>query len=68
MRRLRKGAAMKHDGREIKDGLRDLLALDEAPKKYLGARWIIREAITYINHLEGELRRQGFADYDTGEE
>lgn len=68
MRRLRKGAAMRHDGQDIKDGLRELLTLEGAPKGYLGARWIIGQAISYINHLEGELRRQGFADYDTGEE
>lgn len=58
---------MIHDGREIREGLKSLLALDHAPKEILGARWIIRETIDYIRHLEAELRRAGFAEYDKGD-
>lgn len=59
---------MRHDGAEIKAGLQEILEADLPVKQLLGARWIIRETLGYIRHLEGELRRAGFSDYDTGEE
>ena len=34
----------------------------------IGARWIIRGTLDYIRHLEGELRRARFSDYDLGDE
>ncbi len=66
MQRLRD--AMILDPKEIKDGLAELLSLDGPPKDYIGARWIIRGAISLIRQMEGDLRRQGFTEYNDKEE
>jgi hypothetical protein len=72
LRRLRKGAAMKHDGREIKAALRTILTTNGLETENLmvgiGLRPAIHDALDYIIHLEGELRRARFSDYDLGEE
>ena len=54
--------------KEIKDGLAELLSLDGPPNDYIGARWIIRGAISLIRQMEGDLRRQGFTEYNDKEE
>lgn len=59
---------MRHDPDEIKAGLKEILEADLPVKQLLGARWIIRETLGYIRHLEGELRRARFSDYDLGDE
>jgi hypothetical protein len=59
---------MKHDPREVREGLKELLALDGPPRDYLGARWIIRAAIELITTMQGDLRRQGFIEYQDKEE
>ena len=55
---------MKHDPKEVREGLKELLSLDGPPKDYLGARWIIRAAIETINTMVADLRRQGINDYN----
>lgn len=55
---------MKHDPKEVREGLKELLSLDGPPKDYLGARWIIRAAIETINTMAADLRRQGINDYN----
>lgn len=59
---------MRIDGPELKEGLKELLALDGPPKDYIGARWIIRGALEYIRQLEGDLRRAGFTEYNDPKE
>lgn len=59
---------MRHDPDDIKAGLKEILEADLPVKQLLGARWIIRGTLDYIRHLEGELRRARFSDYDTGDE
>ena len=51
------------DPKEVKDGLKDILA-DQAhnPKA------TIREALSLIRQMEGDLRRQGFNEYNEKEE
>lgn len=62
---------MKHDPTEIKRGLHALANESEV----IAPSWVIRQhketaidALAYIRHLEGELRRQGFTDYQEKEE
>ena len=55
---------MKHDPREVREGLKELLSLDGPPKDYIGARYIIREAIELIATMQADLRRQGFQEYE----
>lgn len=64
MRRTGQGSSVRHNGHEIREALKEILALEHPPKETLGARWVIRQTIEYINHLEAELRRAGFAEYD----
>ena len=52
----------------LKEGLKEILAMDGAPKDYIGARWIIRGALEYIRQLEGDLRRAGFTEYNDPKE
>ena len=59
---------MKHDPREVREALKELLTLDGPPKNYLGARWTIRAAIELITTMQGDLRRQGFIEYQDKEE
>ena len=59
---------MNHDPRDVKDGLLKVLARENLPKEFLWVRHSVREALDYIRQLEADLRRQGFAEYDTGEE
>lgn len=55
---------MRHDPREIREALKELLVPESTPRS---TRTVIRETLDYIRHLEGELRRAGFADYDKGD-
>lgn len=55
---------MIHDGREIREGLKNLLVPTSTDRT---TRTTIREALDYIRHLEAELRRAGFAEYDKGD-
>lgn len=59
---------MIHDPKKVKEGLLELLSLEGPPKDYIGARWIIRGAIGLIRQMEGDLRRQGFTEYNEKEE
>lgn len=61
-------STMRHDPREVREGLKELLAQEGAPKDYLGARQIIRAAIETIATMSADLRRQGLTEYQTGEE
>ncbi len=60
---LREWDAMIIDPKEVKDGLKDILA-DQAnnPKA------TIREALSLIRQMEGDLRRQGFSEYNDKED
>jgi hypothetical protein len=60
---LREWDAMIIDPKEVKDGLKDILA-DQAhnPKA------TIREALSLIRQMEGDLRRQGFTEYNDKED
>ena len=58
---------VKHNPREVREGLKELLALEGAPKDYLGARWIIRAAIETIATMQADLRRLGLTEYQTGD-
>lgn len=60
-------STMRHDPREVREGLKELLTLDGPPKDYLGARQIIRAAIETIATMSADLRRQGFTEYDEGD-
>jgi hypothetical protein len=62
MRRNR-NQLMRLDPKDIKDGLDELLTLDDI-KLRIGARHIIRNTKEYIRQLEGELRRAGFTEYN----
>lgn len=58
---------MNHDPKEVREGLKELLTLDGAPKGYIGARAIIRAAIELIATMQADLRRQGLAEYNDEE-
>ena len=58
---------MNLDPKEVKEGLNELLTLPDIATS-LGARWIIRNAITLINQMSGDLRRQGFTEYNDKED
>lgn len=55
---------MNHDPKEVREALKELLALDGPPKDYIGARYVIREAIKLITTMQADLRRQGFTEYE----
>lgn len=62
---------MRHDRHGIRSGLQHIA--NEAPNQiedWRGQRFreSALEAISYIIHLEGELRRQGFTDYTEKED
>lgn len=59
---------MIHDPKKVKEGLLELLALEGPPKDYIGARFIIRGAVELIRQMQGDLRRQGFIEYNDKEE
>lgn len=59
---------MKHDPREVREGLKELLALDGPPKQYIGARHIIRAAIDTIATMQADLRRLGMTEYNEGDD
>jgi len=59
---------MIHDPKKVKEGLLELLSLEGPPRDYIGARWIIKGAIALIRQMEGDLRRQGFNEYNDKEE
>lgn len=70
MRRLRDNS-MRYDRHSIRSGLQHIA--NEAPNSiedWRGQRFreSALEAMAYIIHLEGELRRQGFTDYTDKEE
>jgi hypothetical protein len=58
---------MKHDPREVREALKELLALDGS-SAYGNARSTIRAAIELITTMQGDLRRQGFIEYQDKEE
>ncbi len=60
-------STMRHDPKEVREGLKELLALEGAPKDYLGARWVIRAAVELIATMQADLRRQGLTEYQTGD-
>lgn len=55
---------MRHDPTSIKLGLQHIVNRSIAPSQFRNAAL---EALAYIRHLEGELRRQGFTDYNDTE-
>lgn len=55
--------AMIIDPKEVKDGLKDILA-DQAQNP----KATIREALSLIRQMEGDLRRQGFSEYNDKED
>jgi hypothetical protein len=57
---------VKHDPREVREGLKGLLA-DNSPASTPGARKVIRDAIETIATMQADLRRQGLTEYDEGE-
>lgn len=56
---------MRHDPTDVKLGLQHIVNRSVAPSQFRNAAL---DALAYIRHLEGELRRQGFSDYDEKEE
>ena len=56
---------MKLDPKEIREGLKEILATDADKDKN---RQVIREALTLIQQMQGDLRRQGFTEYNDREE
>ena len=56
---------MRHDSNDIKLGLQFIVNNSVAPSRF---RTFAIEALQYIRHLEGELRRQGFTDYNEKED
>lgn len=56
---------MRHDPTEVKLGLQHIVNRSVAPSQFRNAAL---DALAYIRHLEGELRRQGFTDYNEKEE
>lgn len=71
MRRLR-GGGMKYNPNEIKIGLTLIANRSDATlaSSILAVSYkeTALEALAYIRHLEGELRRQGFTDYTEKED
>lgn len=59
--------AMKHDPRDVRESLKELLA-DDSPASTPGARKTIRAAIETIATMQADLRRQGLTEYDEGEQ
>ena len=51
------------DPKEVKDGLKDILA-DQAKNP----KATIRGALSLIRQMEGDLRRQGFTEYNDKED
>lgn len=60
-------AAMRLDAKEIKNGLLDLIA-NPSMANTVGAKWIMRGAIELIQQMQGDLRRQGFIEYNDKEQ
>lgn len=56
---------MRFDPTTIKLGLQHIVNRSVAPSHFRNAAL---DALAYIRHLEGELRRQGFTDYNETEE
>ena len=56
---------MKLDPKEIREGLKEILATDADKAKN---RQVIREALRLIQQMQGDLRRQGFTEYNDREE
>jgi uncharacterized protein YaiI (UPF0178 family) len=64
---------MRHDPTEVKLGLQyiannaadDVAATNWRARRY---REFAMDAMAYIRHLEGELRRQGFTEYNEKED
>lgn len=54
---------MIHEPKKVKDGLLDILADSSTDPKET-----IRDAIALIRQMEGDLRRQGFNEYNEKEE
>ena len=64
---------MRYDPMEIKIGLQHIAngtteAITEHSWRAKSYREAALEAMAYIRHLEGELRRQGFTDYNEKED
>jgi hypothetical protein len=55
------------DAKEIKNGLLDLIATPSMANT-VGAKWILRGALELITQMQGDLRRQGFTEYNDKEE
>jgi|688.fasta_scaffold357256_2 hypothetical protein len=56
---------MKLDPKEIREGLKEILANDADKTR---DRQVIREALNLIQQMQGDLRRQGFDEYSDKEE
>jgi len=56
---------MKLDPKEIREGLKEILANDANKTR---DRQVIREALNLIQQMQGDLRRQGFDEYTDKEE
>jgi hypothetical protein len=56
---------MKLDPKEIREGLKEILANDADKTR---DRQVIREALNLIQQMQGDLRRQGFDEYTDKEE
>jgi hypothetical protein len=54
---------MKHDPKEVREGLKEILA-QETPAT---TRRAVRDAIELIATMSADLRRQGLTEYQTGD-
>lgn len=56
-------STMRHDPREVREGLKELLAGKPTP----ATRRAVRDAIELIATMTADLRRQGLTEYQTGD-
>jgi hypothetical protein len=56
-------STMRHDPREVREGLKEVLAGDTPP----ATRRAVRDAIELIATMLADLRRQGLTEYQTGD-
>lgn len=56
-------STMRHNPREVREGLKELLEADTPPR----TRRAVRDAIELIATMSADLRRQGLTEYQTGD-
>jgi hypothetical protein len=54
---------MRHNPKEVREGLKELLEADTTPR----TRRAVRDAIELIATMSADLRRQGLTEYQTGD-